>query len=64
MTDAHVVDVRVDLAFDMAKRHWCFLGNWCDLIHDFICRSGDWQSVPYNVIVLAVLYDNTLRSMM
>ncbi len=64
ITDAHVVDVHVDLAFGMAKCHWCFLGDWCDLIHDYICRSGDCQSVSYNAIVLAILYDDTLRSMM
>jgi hypothetical protein len=63
ITDVRVVDVCVDLAFDMAKRHWCFLGDWCDLIHDYICQSGDCQSFPYNVIVLSILYDNTLHSM-
>ena len=41
ITDACVVDVHVDLAFVMAKGHWCFLGDWCDLIHDYICWLGD-----------------------
>ncbi len=41
ITNARVVDVHVDLAFDMAKGHLCFFGNWCDLIHDYICWSGD-----------------------
>ncbi len=60
--DARVVDVHVDLVFDMTKCHWCFLGDWCDLIHHYICRPSDCLSIPYNVIVLVVLYDNTLRS--
>ncbi len=63
ITDVCVVDVHVGLAFDMAKGHWCFFGNWCDLIHDYICWSGDCQSVPYNAIILAVFYDDTLHSM-
>jgi hypothetical protein len=63
ITETCVVDVHVDLAFDMIKHHWCFLGNWCNLIHNYICWPGDCRSIPYNVIVLAILYDNTLHSM-
>jgi hypothetical protein len=60
ITDACVVDVHVDLAFDMTKRYWCFLGNWCDLIYNYNCRPSDNRSIPYKTIVLAILYDVTL----
>ncbi len=63
ITNASVVDVHVDLAFDIAKRYWCFFGNWCDLVHHYICRLGDCRSVSYNVVVLAIIYDNVLHSM-
>ncbi len=45
------------------QRSLVLLWPWCDLIYDYICQSGDCRSVPYNAIVLAVLYDDTLCSM-
>jgi hypothetical protein len=48
----------------MAKRYWWILVDWCDLIHHYICQSGDCQSIPYNAVILVIFYDNALRSMM
>ena len=60
ITDSCVINVSVDLNLDVTKSYWRCLCNWCNLIHDNICRGNDCRTVPYYLIVLSFFYDDTL----
>jgi hypothetical protein len=62
-TDLCIIDVHVDLHLDVTKGYYRFMGNWCNLIYDDVYGSNDCGTIPYNLIVLSLFYNDTLGSM-
>jgi hypothetical protein len=62
ITNSCVINVNVDLNFDMIKGYWRFVCDWRNLIHDDICQKNGSLIIPYNLVILSFFYDDDLDS--
>jgi hypothetical protein len=63
LPDLCVINIDVDLNLNMTISYWGFVCNWCNLIHDNICRVNNCKAIPYYSIVLSFFNDDTLSGM-
>ncbi len=62
ITKLCVINVNVDLNFDMTKGYWHFLCDWHNLIHDNICQKDCSRTIPHILVILSFFYDDALGS--
>jgi hypothetical protein len=53
VTDVSIVDVNVQLHFDVTKGDQCFAGHGHNLIHDDVCWLFYCRTIPAQTIVLS-----------
>jgi hypothetical protein len=62
ITNLCVLNVDVDLNFDMTEGYWCFVCNLHYLIHDNISQKNGSRTIPYNLVILFFFYDDAVGS--
>ena len=63
ITYLRAVYINIDLNLYMTKGYWCLVCDWCNLIHDNICRVYDCRTISNYMINLSFFENDTLSGM-